>query len=1528
MSGLPRSKSKHLAMLGLTDMKFEEEDEIAEKGLEIYVPKELEGSKVDKFTVQQLISYVLNARVSSMFEDDDKSDILRAEGEPIYQLSLDIKKCDLNGQNETTLLFSIFDDKRKIFLTEEHCLTLTDKNVPTVGEEANKKILFRDLRQEDLDKDLYIIGKIYRMEPLETDNNGKKKNANLRKVVRPEHSTNILSERRILFCAIAIRFNRKKKSGPFQIAPLSNGIAHSLTLYQGSCEEVEKSYSLNGRVAHVHPLEINPQIHSDRHELYVTLLDVHVNQRNKRSACNVMCKISLLNEDYQVAGMVAMGRGDMARPQSEGESPVFYHSNDPTINQTYVVSVPSSIKDLEKCHLLFSFWHTPATIKKMDERGFAFLPLFDPKLRQIKANKAYSLELYRMDKKLTGYLNNPILKSESKQIQVYLRFCSTKVLPDNDIHTFMTWEDQDPKILAPAMQRASRKAFEDVMQVFDEYMKVVFDIMSKLQKDLAMTEQSFFALVAVLGEVYKGMNMRFKTRIEEWIQNRFDYPGLWRVLADQLLKLLKWMTSDDAKKIDTKDASPDLNRQGAELSRQMLKSVRGIHYLFMLMKKSVDLEIQQDKESKARIQAEYEHRFNVLFDCLNRVMGLTEPRTVLAVQSFAIQRFLNLFASFPSQESQDIMKRTVKFIECTRNTDFENGIEKLLLIMRLLEHPKFSRRDVVDLFLPCLAKELTFHMSQSVDEQILCAMIIEKCVSYLDPKKPRTLKSIERNTVRVVHDGKGCEPSDSVLQHFGHLLLKYFIVLDNIRKVDLCDTSKAPRIFGRTLEKNPSKQEQELSIPSVESISTDQITIHRTFLVTIAEMARLLTGGTAKPETFSQKSERIDNVIKEEKAQSESYAAQLIQGVLQCCTNLLVESVFPHEWIFMRMVEAEIVLRTFSWFGATLQSNYMGKSFHKDLWSAWFDLGMLFLSHKDLALEAMTEGNAKLVREHYGDVRTIAIDQFRANAWNILQVHTVELAETMVPHAIVASTSEVLEIEEFVVDVYFQMLKSEFELTNEIKNVEAHTIDQVDFLTTQYGGNDEQIINDHLDFFRKQVNAKLANSKSELKNIGEQFIREIEKLYDYLAQLRKLPTDALHEDERTVATLNLLHYLEERGKVEMYNRHIHRLGLMHAQLGNSIEAGQCYMKHASNLRWSDRVLRGEPAIYLEEQTEWKRHVQLLENAYQQFQIGEAWEMAAKVCQELSRVYETLLFDFNAWSAQFEKEKLTRTFIYQHDRVFHSHFLLSFRGDFPSDLRGADFIYRSGRARNRIKAKWKDAKIINTSDPIQPEYESPDFKGQFIRIAKLNPSSPEEMTGEDFKWDKTKAPLRIKRYYREMELNTFYFTYGENEFRNLWIIQVYVIAEEVIPSIRRRIPVIKQIAKTLTPLQTAVNNLNTKTQELVKLVEACQNDPSHDIRSLSMSVNGVLDAAVMGGVAKYQEAFFDSDYFDEFPQERQVAEKFKEALRWQLEEAQKALTVYAKYKPENLADHVTHLEGCLTKMKKDLMEFLERPTKTT
>ena len=36
----------------------------------------------------------------------------------------------------------------------------------------------------------------------------------------------------------------------------------------------------------------------------------------------------------------------------------------------------------------------------------------------------------------------------------------------------------------------------------------------------------------------------------------------------------------------------------------------------------------------------------------------------------------------------------------------------------------------------------------------------------------------------------------------------------------------------------------------------------------------------------------------------------------------------------------------------------------------------------------------------------------------------------------------------------------------------------------------------------------------------------------------------------------------------------------------------------------------------------------------------------------------------------------------------------------------------------------------------------------------------------------------------------------------------------------------------------------------------ENDLQHNVSDLSMNLNGIIDAAVMGGITKYREAFFD------------------------------------------------------------------------
>jgi len=108
----------------------------------------------------------------------------------------------------------------------------------------------------------------------------------------------------------------------------------------------------------------------------------------------------------------------------------------------------------------------------------------------------------------------------------------------------------------------------------------------------------------------------------------------------------------------------------------------------------------------------------------------------------------------------------------------------------------------------------------------------------------------------------------------------------------------------------------------------------------------------------------------------------------------------------------------------------------------------------------------------------------------------------------------------------------------------------------------------------------------------------------------------------------------------------------------------------------------------------------------------------------------------------------------------------------------------------------------------------------------------------------------------------------------------------------------------------------KNKSLSKTIESCEADPTHDIKDLSMQLNGILDAAVMGGVAKYQEAFFDGTYMTQYPSEASLETVFKDALKQQLNVATIGLACYQRHAPETLTAHVEHLQNCLGKMSKE------------
>lgn len=57
---------------------------------------------------------------------------------------------------------------------------------------------------------------------------------------------------------------------------------------------------------------------------------------------------------------------------------------------------------------------------------------------------------------------------------------------------------------------------------------------------------------------------------------------------------------------------------------------------------------------------------------------------------------------------------------------------------------------------------------------------------------------------------------------------------------------------------------------------------------------------------------------------------------------------------------------------------------------------------------------------------------------------------------------------------------------------------------------------------------------------------------------------------------------------------------------------------------------------------------------------------------------------------------------------------------------------------------------------------------------------------------------------------------------------------------------------MSPLENATEVLENKNQQLKTLIGQCQTRQMQNINPLTMCLNGVIDAAVNGGVSRYQE----------------------------------------------------------------------------
>ncbi|KAL8221322.1 UNVERIFIED_CONTAM: Dedicator of cytokinesis protein 4 [Gekko kuhli] len=104
---------------------------------------------------------------------------------------------------------------------------------------------------------------------------------------------------------------------------------------------------------------------------------------------------------------------------------------------------------------------------------------------------------------------------------------------------------------------------------------------------------------------------------------------------------------------------------------------------------------------------------------------------------------------------------------------------------------------------------------------------------------------------------------------------------------------------------------------------------------------------------------------------------------------------------------------------------------------------------------------------------------------------------------------------------------------------------------------------------------------------------------------------------------------------------------------------------------------------------------------------------------------------------------------------------------------------------------------------------------------------------------------------------------------------------------------------MSPLENAIEVLENKNQQLRTLISQCQTRQMQNINPLTMCLNGVIDAAVNGGVSRYQEAFFVKEYIVNHPEDGEKITCLRELMLEQAQILEFGLAVHEKFVPQDM-----------------------------
>uniref|UniRef100_A0A674A663 Dedicator of cytokinesis 3 n=1 Tax=Salmo trutta TaxID=8032 RepID=A0A674A663_SALTR len=1438
-------------------------------GLDLVPRKEFEMVDPDHISVSELYKLHASSRHSGQPSTNQGDSMRQRHGDgchvPVqHHLFINLKSFTYNTISEDAdVFFSLYDTRDNKQISEKFMVRLNKNGGPKNPEKVDRLCaLFTDLSSKDLKRDLYIVTHVIRNGRMLL--NDSKKGLPHVQYRRPYgcavlamsdvfHTITDLKEEKDFVLKVytcnnenewfQIHENIIRKSSTKYSAPSTNyGLIISLQLLRGELDQIRReNQAVFSRALAItrklgFPDVIMPG--DTRNDLYLTLERGDFERGGKSVQKNIEVTVYVLYADGDtLKDCISLGSGEPNT--SEHRSFVLYHNNSPRWSE--MIKLPIPIDRFRGSHLRFEFRHC-STKDKGEKKlfGFAFTPLMREDGTTL-SDESHELYVYKCDENATFsnqglYLSMPCCKEDFNSCP---NLPSTLPFQRNSKETFWvstqlcsTKLTQNVDLLA----LLNWKAHPDrVLDILGQLRHINGEEIVKFLRDVLDT---LFCLLDDNTDKYGPLVFQSLVFIINLLRDSRFYhfrPVMEAYIQNHFAGALAYKELIRCLKWYM-DRSAEVVRQD-----HIQEAMRALEYLLKFI---VQSRILYSRATCGMEEELFRASIQELFQSIRFVLSLDSrsSETLVFTQAALLNSFPDIFDEllqmFTVQEVAEYVRGTLGSMPSTVDIGQSMDVVKLQSIARTVESRLFFFPESRSILLPVVLHHIHLHLRQQ-RELLICSGILTSIFSIINTSAMES--SVQEEVEMMV---------ESLLD----VLLQ--TLLSIMSKSQSLETARGQRCPQCTAEITGEY------VSTLLSLLRQMTEVHFHHLL----------------NNFHSKEELKEFLLK----------------IFCVFRNLMKLTIFPRDWSVMRLLTSHVIVVTTQYLSPALHKNFSEADFDFKVWNSFFSLTVLYINQPSLQLEPLTQAKRKNVMDKYGDMRVMmAYELF--SMWQKLGENKPHFIPGMMGPFLGVTLVPQSEVRNIMIPIFHDMMDWEQRQNGNFKLVEAELMDKLESMVSDGKGDAPTT-----SVFYSYTILLEKIEQETWRETGISFVTSVTRLMERLLDYRECMKGDEMENKKIGGSSNLMNfYKSEMNKEEMYIRYIHKLCDLHLQAEDYTEAAFTLLLYWELLHWEDRPLR--EFLHYPTQSEWQRKEGLSRKVLHYFNKGKCWEYGISLCRELAFQYETL-YDYQSLSWIRKMEAAYYDNIIEQQRIEPEFFRMGFYGrKFPFFLRNKEFVCRGydyerlEDFQQRMLGEFPQA--IAMQHPNQPDDALLQSDAQYLQIYAVTPVS--DITDVP---QLERVPERIKSFYRINNVTRFHYDRPfhkgpkdrENEFRSLWIERTTLILSRPLPGISRWAEVERRELVEVSPLENAIYVVENKTQELRTLISQYQHRQHHgNINPLSMLLNGVIDAAVNGGIARYQEAFFDKEYINSQPEDTERIAQLNDLMQEQVHILGVGLAVHEK-----------------------------------